>query len=349
MTTNNSVPSEADLHARIRAAFQNASRVLMTSHIRPDGDAVGSLLGLGLALQAAGKTVRMVLADGVPHTLRHLEGSKQIQRTAGDMSGFDLVIVVDSSDLKRVGGVLNDRKPDVNIDHHVTNLQFATVNLVLPKQVATAAIIARHLPDWGLEINQPVAAALLTGIVTDTIGFRTSNMSSEAMRLAATLMDKGASLPELYQRALTNKTFSAARYWSFGLSRMQAEPVEASEPVNGDEPGARMVWTSLTLEDRVGANYPGNDDADLVNVLSSIDADIAVIFVEQKNGHVKVSWRARPGFDVSQIALQFGGGGHPAAAGADIAGTLEDVQQQVLAATRKMLAPTTAHPAGGDS
>src|SRR5574338_1696901 len=109
MTTSNSVPSEADLHAQIRGLFQNARRVLMTSHIRPDGDAVGSLLGLGLALQAAGKTVRMVLADGVPHSLRHLEGSKQIQRSTGAMSGLDLVIVVDSSDLKRVGGVLNDR------------------------------------------------------------------------------------------------------------------------------------------------------------------------------------------------------------------------------------------------
>ena len=91
----------------------------------------------------------------------------------------------------------------------------------------------------------------------------------------------------------------------------------------------------------VGA-IPGNDDADLVNVLSTIDSDVAVIFVEQKNGRVKVSWRARPGYDVSQIALQFGGGGHAAAAGADITGTLETVQEQVLEATRAMIARTFA-------
>ncbi len=354
--TSNGTPIEADrtadittTNAQISRVFQNASRVLITSHIRPDGDAVGSLLGLGLALQQAGKTVRMVLADGVPHSLRHLEGSKQVQRAAGDMSGFDLVIVVDASDLKRVGGVLNDRTPDLNIDHHVTNLRFAAVNLVIPAQVATAAIIARYLPDWGLEYSRPVADALLTGIVTDTIGFRTSNMTAEALRLSAMLMDQGAELPELYQRALTNKTFSAARYWSYGLSRMQSEPAGISESANGNESGSSMVWTSLTLEDRVGASYPGNDDADLVSLLSSIDADIAVIFVEQKNEHVKVSWRARPGFDVSQIALQFGGGGHPAAAGADIAGTLEVVQEQVLAATRMIFSSPSAQRAEGDS
>jgi phosphoesterase RecJ-like protein len=103
----------------------------------------------------------------------------------------------------------------------------------------------------------------------------------------------------------------------------------------------------LTLSDRQAANYPGNDDADLVNILSSIDSDAAVIFVEQKNGHVKISWRARPGIDVSQIALQFGGGGHAAAAGADIPGTLEKVQEQVLQATRGVLAQIAAEKNNG--
>jgi len=100
----------------------------------------------------------------------------------------------------------------------------------------------------------------------------------------------------------------------------------------------RLIWTSLTLADRAAVKYPGNDDADLVNVLSAIDdADLMVIFIEQKGGDVKVSWRAQPGFDVSKIALSFGGGGHAAAAGADINGSLEDVQERVLRATRILL------------
>ena len=114
---------------------------------------------------------------------------------------------------------------------------------------------------------------------------------------------------------------------------------------------AKITWSrpALTLEDRQAAQYPGNDDADLVNLLSSIDSEIAVIFVEQKNEHVKISWRARPGIDVSKIALQFGGGGHAAAAGADIPGTLEAVQQKVLEATRAVFTNEVAADKGQKS
>lgn len=322
------MPNTGDVHETIRRRFQTAKRILIVSHIRPDGDAVGALLGLGLALTQTNKEVRMVLADGVPQNLRFLEGSKEIHRSAGPINAFDLVVVVDCSDLVRTGPVLSEHVPDINIDHHITNLNFAVTNLVIPEQVATAAIIAEYLPAWGLDYNSAIAAALLTGIVTDTLGFRTSNITSEALRLAAMLMDHGANLPELYTRSLVSKTFEAARYWSLGLGRIQREE--------------SLVWTVLTLADRQSVQYPGNDDADLVNVLAAIDSDVAVIFVEQKNGHVKVSWRGRPGYDVSQIALQFGGGGHAAAAGADITGALETVQKQVLEATRAMIAQTFA-------
>lgn len=308
--------------ALIEQQLRQAKSLVILSHIRPDGDAVGSLLAMGLALQAADKQVQMVLADGVPYNLRHLSGSEQIRRTI-DLHEYDLSIVVDCSDLHRTGGALGGRTPDINIDHHVTNTNFASINLVIPEAVATSAILAQYLPVWNLQISQPVASALLSGIVTDTIGFRTSNMTPETLRLSAMLMEHGANLPELYTHALISKTFQAARYWGLGLSKLQRE--------NG------LVWTTLTLEDRKQAQYPGNDDADLVNILSAVEGDIAVIFVEQSSGNVKVSWRARPGFDVSQIALQFGGGGHPAAAGADIKKPLEVVQKQVLDVTRIML------------
>jgi phosphoesterase RecJ-like protein len=137
-------------------------------------------------------------------------------------------------------------------------------------------------------------------------------------------MDKGADLSELYNRALIRRSYEAARFWGKGLERLEREK--------------RLVWTTLTLSDRQKSSYPGNDDADLVNILSSIDdSDICIIFVEQKNNHVKVSWRAQVGWDVSQLALGFGGGGHPAAAGADIVGTLDEVQAKVLAATRQYI------------
>jgi len=310
------------VHQEIGRSFQAAQRILVASHVRPDGDAIGSILGLGQALQDSGKHVQMALNDGVPQALRHLVGSQQIVKRAE--KPVDLVVVLDCSDLQRVGSVLEPLPtPDINIDHHLTNLQFARLNLVDPAAVSTTAVLARHMSGWGLTITPAVASALLTGLVSDTIGFRTSNMNPEALRLAADLMEMGANLPELYNLALVRRSFPAALYWGAGLSRLQRK--------------GRLVWTSLTLADRENAAYLGNDDADLVNILSSIsDSDVAVIFVEQKSGRVKVSWRAIPGYDVSRVALAFGGGGHAAAAGAEIFGNLNDVQEQVLLETEKI-------------
>jgi phosphoesterase RecJ-like protein len=312
------------INAEIRLKFQDAHTILIVSHIRPDGDAVGSLVGLGLALQEAGKQVTMVLSDGVPASFRQLPGANQVLRKAPDKP-FDLSVVVDCSDLLRTGTALGGRTPDINIDHHVTNLNFARINLVCPDAQATCGILAETLETWNLQVTEKTAKSLLTGLVTDTIGFRTSNVTSNTLRLAAWLMDHGANLADLYNRAIVRRTFEAAQYWGQGLTHLQRS--------------GRMVWTSLSLKDREIAAYNGNDDADLVNVISAIDeSDIGLIFVEQQNDRVKVSWRAQPGWDVSQIALQFGGGGHPAAAGADITGTMEDVQSRVLAATRLIFA-----------
>jgi bifunctional oligoribonuclease and PAP phosphatase NrnA len=307
----------------IGGRFQNAQRILVVSHIRPDGDAVGSLLGLGLALQATGKQVQMVLSDGVPVNFRYLPGSQQVVNRSE--AGFDLVVVLDCSDLKRVGNTLSaDTVPDVNIDHHVTNLNFAKLNLVDISAVATAEILAESLSMWGLPLEQPVAEALLTGIITDTLGFRTSNMTPKALRVAADLIEVGADLSRLYTQALTQRSFEAVRFWGVGLQRIQRDD--------------GLVWTTLSTDDRKSAGYGGRDDADLINVLSSIqDARIALIFVEQPNGSVKVSWRGQPGVDVSEIALRFGGGGHPAAAGAEIPGGMEEVRSTVLQATRSLL------------
>lgn len=306
----------------IQTLLQNAQTVLVLSHIRPDGDAVGSLLGLGLALQDAGKDVTMVLSDGVPSNFRHLTGSNLITRR--DKGNSDLIVTVDCADVARTGNILSERPVDLNIDHHITNQNFGKLNLVDPTAVATSAILASLLPELGLPLNRPIAEALLTGLVSDTIGFRTSNMTPDALRIAAELMEYGANLPELYHQALVQRSFHAVRYWGQALTRLQKKD--------------RMIWTTLTLEDRKVASYPGNDDADLNHILSTIEAaDIAVLFVEQNNNHVKVSWRSQPGYDVSKIALKFGGGGHPAASGADIPGNLETVQNQVLEATWSVL------------
>ncbi|MCJ7734244.1 MAG: bifunctional oligoribonuclease/PAP phosphatase NrnA, partial [Anaerolineales bacterium] len=270
-----------------------------------------------------GKEVNLVLEDGVPKVFHHLTGFDNVIR---EVSGvYDLIIVVDSSDIDRIGSVLDEYgEPDVNIDHHPTNTQFAKLNLVRDDAVATAEIIFDLARTLSLPITLPAAEALLTGLLTDSLGFRTSNSSPLTLRIAADLQEMGANLQYLYQKAMLEKSIEAVRYWGLGLSRIQKED--------------RLVWTSLSLEDRKTADYPGRDDADLINVLSRIrDTDICLVFVEQTDGKVKISWRSQPGFDVSAIATQFGGGGHKPAAGAEIQGDLERVQEDVLEATRKSL------------
>src|SRR3990172_294657 len=141
------------LTGAIKEKLAAANHIVITSHVRPDGDAVGSVLGLGLALQNAGKSVQMVLVDGVASSFRHLEGSERVLREP--QGGHDTFITVDCADFKRTGKVFeNFGQPDINIDHHKTNEKFGKLNLIEEDQVATAAILTNHLNEWGYEVTQ---------------------------------------------------------------------------------------------------------------------------------------------------------------------------------------------------
>lgn len=306
--------------ARIRQRFEQAERILITSHIRPDGDAVSSVLALGLALQEKGKQVVMALTDGVPAALRYLAGYDQIVNKPD--GNFDLIVVVDCGSLDRVGSIMNSYdRVDINIDHHSSNLNFGEINLVNIEAVSVTEILALHFPALGLPLTQPVAEALLTGILTDSQGFKIPSTRPGTLRIAADLYDAGVDLPKLYFNTLSRKSFEAAKYWGAGLSRLQQD--------------GHIVWTNLSCADRMAVEYPGRDDADLVNILSAIGgSDVAVIFIEQDSDNVKVSWRTRSDWDVSKVAQQFGGGGHIAAAGAMIRGGLQEVEEKVIQATK---------------
>ncbi|MBS3750372.1 MAG: bifunctional oligoribonuclease/PAP phosphatase NrnA [Anaerolineales bacterium] len=316
-------PESSGVFDRFSEKIQSANRILIVSHIRPDGDAVGSLLGLGLVLEEMGKKVNTVLEDGVPLTFHFLYGHQRVYKDAAGV--YDLVIVVDCSDVSRVGSVLDEiGQPDVNIDHHPTNTMFASLNIVQKEAVATAEIIYKLIQHLSLPLNKPIAEALLTGIIMDSLGFRTSNTTSQVLRIAADLQEQGANISMIHRKALLERSYEAVKYWGAGLSKAQKE--------------GRLVWATLSLEDRDSVGYPGRDDADLVNILSTIkETDICIVFVEQRGGSVKISWRAKPGFDVSRVALQFGGGGHKPAAGAEIRGELKNIKGDVIRATKRIL------------
>jgi phosphoesterase RecJ-like protein len=303
------------LKARRRLAA--AQHVAVVSHERPDGDAVGSLLALSLALRAAGKGVDAILPDGLPSRFRFLPGAGTIVRQP--TAGAELLVTVDCSTVERLGPP-GGLEAAVNIDHHATNTRFAPINLIDPRAAATAEILVDLLPALGLSIDTAIATNLLAGIVTDTIGFRTVSTSARLLRLAAELMERGAPLAEVYDRALNQHNLPALRFWGLGLGRLEER--------------RGVVWSSLRLDDRRAAAYRGNDDADLINLLGTIEeARVALVFVEQTDGRTKVSWRSREGINVARIAEGFGGGGHDLAAGAMLGGEHEAIVEAVIEAT----------------
>ncbi len=314
-----------------RTALARAQRILAITHIAPDGDAIGSVLGFGLALRAAGKDVVMACADPVPDVFRFLPSVGDI--TAAPKGEFDYVVVLDASDLSRIGPIaeLLSGPPDLVFDHHITNLGFGRINCIDVEAASAAELVTELLPALGLSLNLDVAQALLTGVVNDTLGFRTSNTTVKTLGLAQQLMQAGANLQLVYEQSLFKRSYAAVRLWAEGLARMQMKH--------------RMVWARLPLDARQASGFQGIGDADLINVLTSVrEADVALVFVERGDGKVKVSWRAVPGINVAAVATQFGGGGHAPAAGAEMAGTLDEVEAQVLAATRAAMRAARAEP-----
>lgn len=311
-----------------RALIENAARITVVSHIRPDGDAVGSMLGLVHAFHAMGKEAFAVLEDGVPHRFQFLPGADAVRQSLPEDPG--LLLSVDSADLDRLGLDLESRsiQPDLNIDHHATNTQFASVNLVDPDASSAAEYLYSIAPALGVPMNKDTASCWLMAMITDTLGFRTPGVRPETLRIAAGLMEVGANLSTLYLRGLHEHRYVDIEYWARGLAKLTRR--------------GGMVWTVLSLEDRAAVAYDGNDDADLINLLSAVEgAIVSMIFVEQDEKMVKVSWRSHEGYDVSPIAMTFGGGGHAQAAGAEIAGTIEEVVERVVGETERVLIPLT--------
>lgn len=313
---------------RARALIESASSVTILTHTRPDGDAVASSLALFHGLNEIGKSVSPILSDPLPPRFSTLPGADRIERA---LSGDDsLLVALDCADLGRIS-LAKDKIPsvvDINIDHHPTNPHFGRVNFIDPKAVSTTQILYRIMPQLGLPITIDVASNLMAGLITDTIGFRTENVSPQTFIMAAELLNLGIPHADIYQKSLTEQSFPAVKYWGCGLSNLRRED--------------SLVWTDLSLEDRESVGYEGVDDADLTNLLSAIEGvRVAVIFVEQPDGKVKVSFRSRDGFDVATLAAEFDGGGHTSAAGAMIEGSMGEIIERVLSATRHSVFATS--------
>lgn len=319
-------PTPADF-AAARKRIERAQRILLLTHIGPDSDAIGSLLAMAHLLRAVGKDVVAACADPAPEYTRFLPGIETV--TANPSGTFDMVISLDAADLGRLGALGNRFSSQIQIvfDHHITNPGFGAINLIEPEAASTAELVAAHLDDLGLTLNTPAAECLLSGIVGDTLGFRTSSTTPTTLGIAQALVAAGANLSRTIDLSLHTRSFTAIKLWGEGLTRLQLKD--------------GLAWSVLPMAARKAAGYTGSGDADLINLLSTVrEARIAVIMTERQDGRVKISWRSRPGINVGALAAAFGGGGHAQAAGAEVEGPLEIAEQRILVATRQLLNQT---------
>lgn len=314
---------------QIREKIHSAKRIAVFSHIRPDGDTLGSLFGLGQALQRAGKSVQLISSDPLPSE-GWFPGSDapEAAHVRKCPDAFDLSICVDISSRDRAGDYFQDHpeiEPDIVIDHHYSNPGFGKLNYVDDHAASNSEILAELIPQLGLTIDAAAANYLLSGVLTDTQGFSTSNVTPKTLQLAAELISAGGNLYQLYADVIKAHSLEANGLWEAAFRNTEVE--------------LPLIWATIPHADRVAARYPDSDDANVVNrLLSSNGVKVAIVFMESPDGtRTKVSWRAKPGFNVADVASSFGGGGHVAAAGADIGMGLKETVEAVVASTKAMI------------
>ncbi len=298
-------------------------RPLLVCHVAPDGDAIGSLLGLKWLLETRGKDVTALSQDSVPENLRFLPGSATVVTEAGGSA--DLLIAVDCSDPGRLGIVAEDarlsRLPLINIDHHITNPGFGAVNIVDPLAASTAELLFELAQALDWDVSTAAAQCLLTGVVTDTQGFRTSNTTARSLYCAQLLMEAGGSLHLVTERVLERRSFDTICLWGHALAAARLEN--------------SIAWTAIPLTMRTPCGGVEQKDSGIASFLvSAEEAEVSVVIVERKDGAIDVGFRSAGRVDVAALAVQFGGGGHPKAAGCTLHESLPDAVEIMLAATR---------------
>ena len=316
-----------DLRA-IKELLSEAQNVLAITHIGPDGDAIGSLTAMGTALKQLDKSGTLVCDDGSPARFDFLPRAERIQKFPDTDTKYDLVIALDCGDMSRMGrayeGLPAPRPDIINIDHHVTNTYFGEVNLVDSDCNSTTEILYRLLPLLGVQISAELATSLLTGIVTDTLGFRTVGVTSATFKAASELMDSGADLSLITAQALLIKPLATLRLWQVGLDNMKLE----------DE---GFLWTSISHEERRSIGHAGASSGGLVNMMANAyEAAMSAVLLEDDN-RVYVGFRCRPPYNVAELALNLGGGGHPLAAGCTLEGPLKDAESLVVGMGRETI------------
>ena len=326
------IPTEA--FDRAAAVLGGAESAVLVCHVNPDADAMGSMLGLGSFLASKGTEVAATVPNGLgdlPRWVEFLPGRELLVSPGKLPKEPPVVVTLDAADLGRLDGLdhLVERAgTSVCIDHHRTNLGFASINLIDPEASATAELVYRLIVRMGGEFGADVAACLYAGLITDTGRFQFEAASPEVLRIAADLRERPFDHARLSQALYEDNSLAYLRLLGVALDRASHVPE------------ADLVWTWLTREDLRTAGVSIQETDDLIDVLRTArESDVAAVVKEQRDGGFKVSLRSRGRTDVAAVSEAFDGGGHRLAAGYTSKASLEGTGRALVGALTEARAP----------
>jgi phosphoesterase RecJ-like protein len=319
-----------EIHHQLGAVaelLKKSQRIAAVAHVKPDGDAVGSVLGLAMSLRAMGKEVFPILEDGVPASLQFLPGTDWLrQPTQGEVLEVDVAVALDTATHTRIGDgclqALSAAPVLVNMDHHISNPGYGDLTVIDSEAPATGQIVYELLSGFGFPLDDAIRQNLFTAISTDTGSFQYPATGARTHRIAAEMIEAGLDTADLAKRL----------YQTYPMRRMQLLKAllnEARFSLNGKV--ASWILTRRLAEE---IGLQAGDNEDLIDTLRMIEGVVAaVVFEELEDGKVRVSARSKSSrLDVSEVCGQFGGGGHRAAAGARMKGPSSDASERFLKA-----------------
>ena len=299
--------------------INKAESIVILTHENPDGDAIGTGLALYNALKQIGKNPDIIIPE-YPRIFEFLPGTSEIKKES-DIKKYDLAISVDCATIKMLNGFANyfeDAKVKISIDHHSTNTMFGDYNYINPDAPACAQILLVVLEYFKIEITKDIGTCILTGIITDTGGFKYSGVTAETFKFVAELLEKGINVSKVYRRVLQTKTKA-----NFELTKIATNRLEFFED-------GKVVFTYITKEDEEKVNAESGDHEGIVEAGRDIEGVEVSIFLHQTEKGCKVSMRSNEYVNVSDVCLLLGGGGHVHAAGATLQCSIEQAREKIL-------------------
>lgn len=308
--------------------IKKSETIVILTHETPDGDAIGSSLAMKLAIKELGKDADVIIPE-YSRLFNFLPEAENIKKES-NIQKYDLAISVDCTDLKRLAGgerYFETAKSKIVIDHHGTNKMFGDFNFVNPVSPACCEILIGMFEYFEIDITKDIGSCIVTGIITDTGGFRYSGVTSETFEFTAELLRKGVNVSDIYKRVLDTKTRA-----NFELNKLVSQRMEILED-------GKVSFTYINLEDEKKVNAEEGDHEGLVEIGRDIEGVEVSVFLREKEDPkgYKISLRSNEYMNVSDVALMFGGGGHPKAAGCFIQGDLSQAKDKILSEIKKVL------------